>query len=193
MNPFTATSRNFPVTQVKSFISLCKSKFNSFILKGFEKWIGYADVKSAPVNFYVQRNSSFTTKSTPIPFELARVNDGNAMDLATGKFTAPRNGIYFFSFTGLAGFPASTSKVSLDVHLYLNGGRIGVSYVSEANTVNYQLSPLTLQSTLNLKKGDQLWLEIYAISTGVELFDNSYRHTHFTGFMLEEEIVASLL
>ncbi|EFX82829.1 hypothetical protein DAPPUDRAFT_316370 [Daphnia pulex] len=35
---------------------------------GFQKWIGYADVKSAPVHFDVQRNSSFNTTGTPIPF-----------------------------------------------------------------------------------------------------------------------------
>jgi hypothetical protein len=67
-----------------------------------QKWIGYADVKSAPVHFYDQRNSSFFKEKTPIPFDLAVVNEGNAMDLASGKFTAPRPGIYFFSFAGLA-------------------------------------------------------------------------------------------
>ena len=116
------------------------------------------------------------------------------MNLTSGIFTAPRPGIYFFSFTGLAGFPyASSSKVSLGVSLYLNGGRIGLGYVEEANTVANQKSPLTLQSTLNLKKGDQVWVEINYASTGAFLFDNYIDHyTHFTGFMLQEDIVASL-
>ncbi|XP_046646370.1 uncharacterized protein LOC124336629 isoform X2 [Daphnia pulicaria] len=69
---------------------------------GFQKRIGYADVKSAPVHFYVQRNSSFNTKYSPIPFHFARVNEGNAMNLTSGEFTAPRPGTYFFSFSGIA-------------------------------------------------------------------------------------------
>jgi hypothetical protein len=121
------------------------------------------------------------------------VNEGNAIDLTSGKFTAPRPGIYFFSFTGLANFPASSSPVRLGVSLYLNGGQIGSGRVEEANTAYDQKSPLTLQSTLNLKKGDQVWITINLQSTGAYLLDSSSLHfTHFTGWMLEEEIVASL-
>ena len=132
--------------------------------------------------------------NTPIPFDLARVNEGNAMNLTSGKFTAPRPGIYFFSFTGLAEFPdsSSPSRVDLGVGLYLNGGKIGVGLVEETNTDAGQKSPLTLQSTLNLKSGDQVWLTIDYIDYLTNLFDNGYHYNHFTGFMLEEEIVASL-
>jgi hypothetical protein len=157
-----------------------------------QKWIGYNDVKSASVHFYVQRSYSFNTTLTPIPFDLARVNEGNAMNLTSGKFTAPRPGIYIFSFTGVAIFPASSSRVALGVSLYLNGGQIGTGWVEESNNVAGQQSPLTLQSTMNLKSGDQVWVAINWQATGAYLGDNSaYHWTHFTGWMLEEEIVAS--
>jgi hypothetical protein len=137
-------------------------------------------------------NSSFSTYGVAIPFDLERVNEGNAMNLTSGKFTAPRPGIYFFSFTGLARFSASSSEVYLGIGLYLNGDRIGLGYVEEANTVANQDSPLIVQSTLNLTKDDQVWVEIFWQSTFIYLTDDSYHRTHFTGFMLEEEIVAKL-
>jgi hypothetical protein len=114
------------------------------------------------------------------------------MNLTTGIFTAPRPGIYFFSFTGMAAYPASSSLVRLGVSLYLNGDEIGMGYVSESNTVTYQESQMTVQSTLNLQKGDQVWSGISSLSSGSYLAESSSHFTHFNGFMLEEEIVSSL-
>jgi hypothetical protein len=176
------------------YFDLIIQRLNNYFIssKDFQKWIGYVDVKSVPVYFYVQRNSIFNTITTPIPFDLAVVNEGNAMNLTSGIFTAPRPGIYFFSFTGLANFPASSSEVYLGVGLYLNGGQIGRGLVEESNTVNTQTDQLTVQSTLSLKKDDQVWVAINVMSTDVYLYDSGNHFTHFTGFMLEEEIVTSL-
>jgi hypothetical protein len=165
---------------------------SNYFITETQKWIGYADVKSAPVHFYVQRNSSFSTKNIPIPFELVRVNEGNAMNLTTGKFTAPQTGIYFFSFTGAAFFPSFTQ---IGIGLYVNGIQIASGRIQKYVTGS-QMAPLTIQSTLNLKTGDQVWVQNYhtsSSSSAVFLQDNSVEHlTHFTGFMLEEEIAASL-
>jgi hypothetical protein len=157
-----------------------------------QKWIGYVDVKSTPVHFYVQRNSNFYTQDTPIPFELARVNEGNAMNLTSGKFTAPRPGIYFFSFAGTAWLKFSPSAWFYS-RLFLNGNLIGTSLVQENKGPVNQASPLTLQSTLNLKTGDRVWVMIgYNGGSGSSLGDSKYHYTHFSGFLLEEEIAASL-
>jgi hypothetical protein len=114
------------------------------------------------------------------------------MNLTTGIFTAPRPGIYFFSFAGVA-YLESSSLAWFYSFLYLNGNSIGSSFVYEDNGPVLRYSPLTLQSTLNLEKGDRVWVTIeYSPDSSSYLYDNSNRHTHFTGFMLEEEIVASL-
>ncbi|XP_057368213.1 uncharacterized protein LOC130689201 [Daphnia carinata] len=155
----------------------------------FQTWIGYSDVKSLPTYFFVQKNASFNRTKTPIPFEIEQLNTGKAMDLSSGKFTAPRMGTYFFTFTGVVNFPTTpaTSRVALSIGLYSNGKRIALGYVEKGNNV-VQFSPVTLQSTLMLKSGDQIWLQITAMSPGVYLFDSNYYYTHFTGWLLEEDI-----
>jgi hypothetical protein len=123
---------------------------------------------------------------------LAVVNEGNAMNLTSGKFTAPRPGIYFFSFAGVARLSYSVS-VDFNIRVYLNGNIIGSSSVREGNGPVSQFSPFSIQSTLNLKTGDRVWVGIqYSADSSSYLYDDKYHHTHFTGFMLEEEIVASL-
>ena len=86
------------------------------------------DIKSLPIYFYVQRSSDFNGTGTPIPFELERLNVGGAMNLTSGKFTAPRS--YF---------PASSSRLYLDVAAYLNGNEIGRGVSDEVGTdVQYE-------------------------------------------------------
>ena len=150
------------------------------------------DIKSLPIYFYVQRSSDFNGTGTPIPFELERLNVGGAMNLTSGKFTAPRDGIYFFEFTGRSYFPASSSRLYLDVAAYLNGNEIGRGVSDEVGT-DVQYESFSFQWTLNLQSGDQIWLQISNISPGTYLDDNQYHTTHFNGMLLEENISQSSL
>ena len=119
------------------------------------------------------------------------MNEGNAMNLTSGKFTAPQTGICFFSFTGLMKFTSSTIRSI--VSFYLNRNQIGKSLVEEGNIGENPNDKVTLQSTINLKKGDQVWLEVTISSGAAYLHDESSNHyTHYTGFMLEEDIVSTL-
>ena len=107
------------------------------------------------------------------------------MNLTSGKFTATRDGIYGFAFTEFAHFPSSSSRVYFDVVMYLNGNLIGKGYADEDNTTG-QWEMLSFQSTLNLRKGDGIWLQIGDMSTGTNLFGSYY--THFSDYLLEENI-----
>lgn len=114
------------------------------------------------------------------------------MNLTSGKFTAPRAGTYYFSFTGSVSFPYTTAinQVSIGVQLILNGKAVGLGITDEASTIADQLTPFNIHSALRLNSGDQIWLQINEISSGAQLYDKAnWQSTHFTGWILEEELV----
>jgi len=193
---FIAISLDYPLTQVKMKSYAIENHLITVSVYdnecvGFQTWIGYADIKSAPAYFYVQRSdTTFSQTKIPIPFDVEKLNAGGAFSASSGKFTAPAKGKYFFSASGIPVFlPSSSSRQNLDIGLYLNGGLIGAAHSDEMNSVGTH-ETLSFQSTVELQKGDQIWLEIMGISPGASLFGNGY--FHFCGFTLEEEISQSL-
>ena len=125
------------------------------------------DVKSPPVYFQVQRNSPYNLLNTAIPFQIEQLNVGGAMNLNSGIFTAPKSGIYFFSFTSLKDWPANP----LNVLLYHNS-----NYITMAHGTNVAGGfTATLSSSISLKSGDQISLRLI----GGQLHDNEFHHTNF--------------
>ncbi len=148
------------------------------------------DVKSAPVYFYAYKIYRFNTTGRPIEFENTQLNIGNAMDVESGIFTAPRSGIYFFAFTGQVG---ASDRVDIAIIILKNGVEVGRTSITETNTITFdEWRLVTLQTTQNLKLGDEVYLMIVYISPGTYLNSQGSVLTFFTGFLLEEEIVASL-
>nr|CAH0101951.1 unnamed protein product [Daphnia galeata] len=160
---------------------------------GFQKWIGYSDVKSSPTFFHVQKNVGFFTVDVPISFEVEKVNTGNAMDMTTGIFTTPKSGIYHFTFSGLVQFESDSSSGDLELRLYLNGDRIVSSYSTKSSswssvTSESKFNQINLQLSLKLQEFDRIWLEIHSHGAGVSLYDAvDWHHTHFTGLLVEED------
>ena len=140
--------------------------------------MGFNDIKSTPVYFYVQRNTDYGTKGTNIPFQVERMNIGAGMDMRTGIFTAPKPGRYFFSFSGVCGTVGVISTTPVWVDLNVNGAKIGMSNGQR------DYDTLALQSTLNLKRGDKVTMYLRQGN----LHSDNNMHTHFTGMLLDEDL-----
>ena len=135
----------------------------------------------------MQRNTAgFATLNVPIPFELEKINTGDAMNLTSGIFTAPVSGTYFFEFSGLV--KATANGGNLRVSLKWNTELVGSAYgYSPTNGYNAATS---LPSTLKLQAGDEVSLQITAVSSG-NLNEDANHYTHFTGWLLQEELFSS--
>ncbi len=105
------------------------------------------------------------------------------MNFATGVFTVPVNGIYHFEFSGLKDPDAAPY---LYLQLQLNGIPIGSSYAPYIENNWVGLS--TISASLRLKTGDQVSL---VKDIGV-LRDDDNHYTHFTGWLVEEDLQISL-
>lgn len=156
-------------------------------IAGFQNSIGSLDVKSSTTSFYVQLGKDFSESRSPIPFVKELLNVGGAYNGTSRKFTAPVTGKYFFTFTGVVAFPATVSDNSyLQLALYKNGGEIGRAFSDEMSDIRKH-GTISLQSTLNLTKGDQIWPMISFIAPSVYLVGHGY--THYSGFLLDEDIM----
>jgi hypothetical protein len=125
------------------------------------------------VFFYVSRNTNYLTANSVVPFDVTKLNVGNAMNTATGTFVAPRAGKYFFALSGV-----SYSDNITHIQLQLNGVGVG-----RCASVDLYLT-CSLQSVLQLSTGDQIRLYL---QDGT-IHDSSSHHTHFVGFLLEESV-----
>ena len=109
------------------------------------------------------------------------------MDATSGIFTAPRDGIYSFHFSGVAYYPQSERRSDVVLSLFLNGYAVGSSDTDIGPSTHLSYHTHSLHSTLELKTGDQVWLSIGVLPTGGFLFDNTSHYTHFTGHLLQEK------
>jgi len=131
------------------------------------------------MHFYVQiGNRTFPEKGV-LNFDRQVSNIGGGMNLKTGVFTAPKAGIYTFSFSMLK---HGYSFDHLTISLRLNGVRIGQSSAGAGPIA----VPVTLQSTLKLKKGDRI--DLWKSTGEVNRLCATFCH-HFTGTLVEEDLI----
>jgi len=138
-------------------------------------------VKSAASGIYfhvVIGNRSFPTNGI-LNFDHQVSNAGGGMNLKTGVFTAPKAGVYTFYFSIQKN---SWNYEYTEIILRLNGVRIGLSSTGSG----IYTGPVTLQTSLKLKKGDRidLWKSHGELQVGCMNFCH-----HFTGSLMEEDLI----
>jgi len=113
-----------------------------------------------------------------IPFELARVNEGDSFHLESGIFTAPVPGIYHFQFSALK----PDSSANLYIFLQVNGANVGITYTEKKYD---RPDVVSLSASLRLVANDTL--NLFNIHNGL-LGDNPDHLTHFSGWLVEEDL-----
>jgi len=116
-----------------------------------------------------------------IPFELARLNEGDAFSLPSGIFTAPVNGIYHFQFSAVKPLP----YMFLDVFLQVNGANIALAYTYQPSSGSSDA--ISLSASLRLAASDRV--NLFNLNNG-GLIDTTDDHcSHFSGWLVEEDLM----
>ncbi|XP_061190116.1 complement C1q tumor necrosis factor-related protein 3-like [Saccostrea echinata] len=90
-----------------------------------------------------------------VAFRKVTLNEGNAYDADTGKFTAPTDGIYSFTWTIL-----TRPGDLFQTYLLLNGNKVGFNNVHGRKSDNYETGTTT--SIIKMKEHDRVWLSTVA-------------------------------
>ncbi|XP_036379631.1 complement C1q-like protein 2 [Megalops cyprinoides] len=118
------------------------------------------------------------TSNVPIPYSIISLNQGNGYNPALGAFTAPRSGLYSFTFTAYSNVGPAGSRLYHEVRL-MKDGQV-VASVWEDNREDSEDSG-TQTVLLTLRRGSQVHVELLS---GRHLCADTAEHNTFSGYLL---------
>jgi len=115
----------------------------------------------------------YAETATTIPFDAEVFNFGDAMNLKTGVFTAPKKGLYSFTFK-------TRNNYNSNAQLYLRVNQKDVLYVE--GYTNFENMPISTVLDLNVNDKVDCYLSRGSIYSNLG-------GTFFSGILLEEYLV----
>ncbi|XP_060092074.1 complement C1q tumor necrosis factor-related protein 3 isoform X2 [Heteronotia binoei] len=127
------------------------------------------------VAFMASMATHFSNQNSGIIFSSVETNIGNFFDVMTGRFGAPVNGVYFFTFSMMK----HEDVEEVYVYLMHNGNTVFSLFSYEAKG---KMDTSSNSAVLKLAKGDEVWLRM---GNGA-LHGDHQRFSTFAGFLLFE-------
>ena len=133
--------------------------------------------------FNAHRNAlvDLSNKMSSVSYDLVTINQGCNLNGATGVFTAPIKGLYFFSYSDTT---LATSLYTA-VKLYKNGDVVAAGYV-DSGVRPWIVGPIFAKATLMLLPGDQVSVRQFGTGANPSAAPGwrSNNTITFTGFLL---------
>ena len=166
-----------------SFVESIPSNFIS--IAASESLIGQVDVKTNTVHFYAKRKIPLPDAVGLIPFESVPLNEGDAFNMSSRSFIVPVPGIYHFHFSAVK-YPFGNNSQHLRIRLQVNDMNTGTcAENSQGGGAGDGGAVVSLSASLRLAEGDKV--NLYIVKGG--LYDDGHSYTHFTGWLVEEELM----
>ncbi|CAJ1052712.1 complement C1q-like protein 4 [Xyrichtys novacula] len=118
------------------------------------------------------------TRSTPIPYNLLTFNHGSGYNPALGIFTAPRPGLYSFSFSVYSKVQGEGEKMYYKVQLMRNGEAVVSTWEDNREDSEDSSSQTVL---LSLEQGGQVYVQLLS---GRQLCGNIEGLNTFSGALI---------
>ncbi|PVD20959.1 hypothetical protein C0Q70_19122 [Pomacea canaliculata] len=125
---------------------------NGMTVMGLEGKSGTSQNFNVAFSARVGYNRPFLSETEVIVFDEIVINNANAYDPSTGKFTSPLPGVYHFEATILSGF--NTSIETMIVH---NGDEVSRLYSGAFNNRGVGSNSVVL----NMRQGDDVWVSVF--------------------------------
>ncbi|CAL8349791.1 unnamed protein product [Lota lota] len=119
----------------------------------------------------------FTT-NVPIPYTSIATNDGNGYNPALGVFTAPRPGVYSFSYTVYSNVKVLGDRLYHHIRLMKNGQTVASTWEDNREDAEDSGSQVVV---LQLRRGSQVYMEMMS---GRSLSGNDAGYNTFSGYLL---------